>query len=397
MRRALRLARRGYGKTSPNPMVGAVLVRNGRLLGEGWHRKAGGPHAEVEAVADARRRGERIRGATIYVTLEPCSTHGRTPPCTDAIQTAGIRHVVVAATDPNPAHAGRGLDLLRAAGINVEAGLLAEEATRLNEAFNHWIVHRTPFITLKVAMSLDGKIATATGESKWITSPESRRHAMRLRAGADAILVGVNTVLVDDPTLSLRHGKREQCPYRRIVLDSRARTPLTSRLVGDAFAERTLIVTTDRAPAKRLRALQQRVEVLVAPTQDGRVDLMWLMSTLGKCDITHLFVEGGGEVHGAFLEAGLAHRLAAFYAPMIIGGREAPKAVGGQGAGSWDDIPRLEQVESRRIGPDLFLTGRLVSSPRPDDCPNVQGVAPAVENGQDNASLRFLDEVDDVL
>lgn len=347
-------------------MVGAVLVKQGRLLGQGWHRKAGEPHAEIEAIADARRRGERIRGATLYVTLEPCSTHGRTPPCTHAIQAAGIRRVVVAATDPNPAHAGRGLELLRTAGIALETGLLADEATRLNEVFNHWIVHRTPFVTLKVAMSLDGKIATATGESQWITSPESRRHAMRLRAATDAILVGVNTVLTDDPALTLRRGGQETCPHRRLTLDSRARTPLTSRLVTDAFAPRTLIVTTDRAPARRLRALQQRVEVLIAPAHNGRVDLPWLMSVLGEQNLAHLFVEGGGEVHAAFLEAGLAHRLAAFYAPILIGGREAPKAVGGPGARSWEEFAELADVQSRRIGPDLFLTGRLLSRGRTD-------------------------------
>lgn len=363
MRRALRLARRGYGRTSPNPMVGAVLVKNGRLLGEGWHRKTGCPHAEVEAIANARQRGERTRGATLYVTLEPCSTHGRTPPCTDAIRAAGIRRVVVAATDPNPAHAGRGLDLLRSAGMTVEAGLLAEEVTRLNEAFNHWIVSRTPFVTLKMAMSLDGRIATATGESKWITSTESRRHAMKLRAGADAILVGVNTVLADDPAVTLRVGRKEECPHLRIVLDSRGRTPLTSRLVTDGFAERTLIVSTDRAAAKRLRALDRRVDVLIAPVCEGRVDLPWLMEELGRRDITHLFIEGGGEVHGAFLEAGLAQRLAAYYAPMVIGGREALKAVGGRGACAWSDIARLEVLETRRIGRDLFLTGRLGRQP----------------------------------
>lgn len=390
MRRALRLARRGYGRTSPNPMVGAVLVKQGEVLGEGWHRRAGGPHAEVEAIADAKRRGARVRGATLFVTLEPCSTHGRTPPCTDAILAAGVRRVVVAAVDPNPAHSGHGLDLLRQAGVTVEAGLLAEESARLNEAFNHWIVERTPFVTLKVAMSLDGKIATATGESQWITSPESRRHAMRLRAGADAILVGVNTVLADDPALTIRPqrrtgvspasspvldglvppgGRPEAClafgdrrdasPTLRIVLDSRARTPLTARLVTDAFSAHTLVVVTDRAPAKRRCALERQVSVLVAPSREGRVDLPWLMAGLGKRGITHLFVEGGGEVHGAFVEAGLAHRLVAFYAPMIIGGREAPRAVGGRGARVWSEIVRLEAVETRRIGPDLFLTGRL--------------------------------------
>src|SRR5437879_6182929 len=201
---ALRLARRGYGTTSPNPMVGAVLVKTGRIIGRGWHHRAGEPHAEIEALLDAKKRGNNPKGATLYVTLEPCCTHGRTPPCTDAIIAAGIRKVVVGATDPNPQHRGKAFKLLERAGISVAEGLLAEECERLNETFNHWIVHRTPFITVKAAMTLDGKIATATGESKWITSEAARAHAMHLRRGADAILVGVNTVLLDDPGLTIR-------------------------------------------------------------------------------------------------------------------------------------------------------------------------------------------------
>jgi diaminohydroxyphosphoribosylaminopyrimidine deaminase / 5-amino-6-(5-phosphoribosylamino)uracil reductase len=204
MRLALRLAARGYGLTSPNPMVGAVLVKGGQIIGRGWHHGAGLPHAEIEALRDAERRGHTARGATLYVTLEPCSTHGRTPPCTEAIMAAGIKRVVVAATDPNPKHAGRGLKLLRRVKVEVVPGICEAEATRLNEAFNHWIVHRTPWVTVKAAMSLDGKIATRTGESKWITGKESRAYAMKLRAGCDAILVGINTVLADDPSLTLR-------------------------------------------------------------------------------------------------------------------------------------------------------------------------------------------------
>src|SRR5712664_1862480 len=204
MRLALRLARRGCGTTSPNPMVGAVLVKRGKIIGQGWHHRAGGLHAEIEAFRDAQARGNDPKGSTLYVTLEPCSTHGRTPPCTDAIKAAGIKQVVVAATDPNPAHAVRGFRLLKRAGIQVVHGILADEATRMNEAFNHWIVHRTPFITVKAAMTLDGKIATAAGESKWITGPKARARGMQLRQEADAILVGINTVLADDPGLTAR-------------------------------------------------------------------------------------------------------------------------------------------------------------------------------------------------
>src|SRR4051794_30973739 len=206
MRMALQLAQRGYGQTSPNPMVGAVLVKSGKIIGTGWHRRAGEPHAEIEALNDARNRGADVRGATLYVTLEPCSTHGKTPPCTDAIRGAGINKVVVGATDPNPRHAGAGFKLLRNGGIQVATGVLEKECASLNEAFNHWIVHRRPFVVVKSAMTMDGKIATAAGESKWITGEEARDYGMRLRQGADAILVGVNTVLADDPRLTVRRG-----------------------------------------------------------------------------------------------------------------------------------------------------------------------------------------------
>ncbi|MGE3310384.1 MAG: bifunctional diaminohydroxyphosphoribosylaminopyrimidine deaminase/5-amino-6-(5-phosphoribosylamino)uracil reductase RibD [Limisphaerales bacterium] len=371
MRRALALARRGWARTSPNPMVGAVIVRGGRVLGEGWHRRAGLPHAEVEAFADARARGASVRGADLYVTLEPCSTHGRTPPCTDAILAHGIRRVVVAATDPNPRHAGRGLERLRSAGVAVTvlSGGEAERAAVLNEAFNHWIVHRTPWVTLKAAMTLDGKIATASGDSKWITGEEARNEGMRLRCESDAILVGVRTVLADDPSLTARGtwaSRRADRPLRRIVLDSRARTPPTAKLVTDARAADTTVVVTSSAPARGRRLLEARVRVVEAPAApEGGVDLGWLMAFLGDEEVTRLLVEGGGEVNGSFLDLGLAHRVAFFYAPKILGGEDSRKGVAGHGAGSLSEVRRLEDVRWRRLGDDLMLTGRI-SGARPD-------------------------------
>src|SRR2546425_8172149 len=266
MRVAFRLAKQGYGSTSPNPMVGAVLVKRGRIIGRGWHKHAGEPHAEINAIADSRRHGADPAGATLYVTLEPCSTYGRTPPCTDAIKSAGIQRVVVAATDPNPKHCGQGLSLLRDAGIKVITGVLDAEATELNAAFNHWIVHGTPFVTVKAAMSLDGKIATATGDAKWITGPAARRLGMKLRLGADAILVGVNTVLADDPSLTVRDipgaAQKLRCnPLRRIILDSRARTPLAARVVSDKWRGLTTVVVTRAAPRARIVALSKLVHV----------------------------------------------------------------------------------------------------------------------------------------
>ena len=360
MRQALRLARRGLGRTSPNPLVGAVLVRGGKLLGAGWHRRAGWPHAEVEALRDAARRGASVRGATLFVTLEPCCTQGRTPPCTEAIVAAGIRRVVVAATDPNPCHGGRGFELLRAAGIAVETGVLADAATRLNEVFNHWVVHRTPFVTVKAAMTLDGKIATASGESKWITGPPARAVGMQLRFAADAVLVGINTVLADNPALTVRGpaGRIRKAP-RRLVLDALARTPADAAVGSDEFAARTTVVVSSAAPKARVKRLALRVQVLQAPARKGRINLAWLLAHLGSEGVTSLLVEGGGEVNAAFLESGLAQRVAFFYAPKILGGRDARRGVAGEGARSLQDLIELREVAWRRVGEDLLLQARV--------------------------------------
>lgn len=363
MRAALRLAERAYGDTSPNPLVGAVLVKGGKLIGEGWHHAAGQPHAEIEALRDAEKRGHSPRGATLYVTLEPCCTHGRTPPCTDAIIASKIKNVIVAATDPNPAHAGNGFKLLEKAGIKVSHGLLAEEADELNEAFNHWIVHRTPFVTVKAAMTLDGKIATANGDSKWITGAEARGHGMHLRRGADAILVGSETILADNPSLTIRTTSKKEKPraraLKRIILDTRARTPLTAQVVTDAHAAHTIIVVGKSAPAARVAALAKRVTVWSAPLKAGRIDLRWLLKRLGKESVTQLLVEGGGEVNASFLLQGLTQRVAFFYAPKILGGRDARRGVAGDGVRSIEDMIQLRDVAWRSVGADLMLTARV--------------------------------------
>jgi diaminohydroxyphosphoribosylaminopyrimidine deaminase/5-amino-6-(5-phosphoribosylamino)uracil reductase len=408
MRLALRLGRRGYGTTSPNPMVGAVLVKGGKIIGRGWHRRAGGPHAEIEALRDAQERGHNPRGSTLFVTLEPCCTHGRTPPCTDTIIAAGIKRVVVGAMDPNPNHSGRAFKILKRAGIEVtKVGSsrrddrtaqravptkIANECARLNEAFNHWIVHRTPFVTVKAAMTLDGKIATASGESKWITGEKARAYGMKLRQGADAILVGINTIIADNPSLTVRlnadsKGNIQHSTFniqhpkpRRIVLDSMARTPLTAKVVSNKHAALTTIVVSKRAPKNRVAALAKLVNVLVAPTAKplsracraeaserrlltrhlSLIDLRWLLKKLGSENVTSLLVEGGGEVNASFLLGGLARRVAFFYAPKILGGRDARKAVAGEGARSLAEAVRLHDVEWRRLGPDLLLTARVI-------------------------------------
>jgi diaminohydroxyphosphoribosylaminopyrimidine deaminase/5-amino-6-(5-phosphoribosylamino)uracil reductase len=369
MRLALRLARRGFGRTSPNPMVGAVLVRQGAVIGRGWHRRAGQPHAEIAALRDAQNRGHLragLKGATLYVTLEPCSTHGRTPPCTDAIIAAGIRRVVAAAPDPNPAHGGRGFEILRRAGLEVSVGLLAQEAAEMNEAFNHWIVRRTPLVTIKAGMSLDGKIATRAGESRWITGEKSRALAMKLRAGADAILVGVNTIVQDDPSLTVRRPGFGGQPWRRIVLDPRARVPLAAKVISGPFAASTTVVVTRAAPARRAAALARRVRVLRAPARAGGIDLRWLLRELGREDITSLLVEGGGETNAAFLSQGLAGRVMIFYAPLVLGGRAAPAAVAGAGAGGLAQALRLAGAKWRRLGEDIVLTARPAPAARKD-------------------------------
>ncbi len=372
MRLALRLARRGYGTTSPNPMVGALLVKSGQIIGRGWHHQAGHPHAEIEALHDAQRRGHSPRGATLHVTLEPCCTHGRTPPCTEAIIAADIKHVVAGATDPNPRHAGAGFEILRRAGIKVTHGILAQDCTRLNEAFNHWIIHRTPFVIVKAAMTLDGKIATAGGESKWITGEKSRAVGMKLRQGSDAILVGVNTILADDPSLTVRSRQLAtgsqglNLRLRRIVLDSMARTSLNATVVSDPFAALTTIVVSKQAPKSRVSALAKKVNVLTAPlakpataSAAPTIDLRWLLKKLGAENVTSLLVEGGGEVNASFLLGGLAQRVAFFYAPKILGGRDARKAVAGEGASSLQDLVQLHDLEWRRLGEDLLLTARI--------------------------------------
>lgn len=366
MRLALRLARRAYGETSPNPLVGAVLVQGGKIIGRGWHHRAGEPHAEIEAIRSAQSKGHTTAGAALYVTLEPCSTQGRTPPCTDAIKVAGIRRVVVAATDPNPNHAGRAFGILKNAGIKVTGGILAAAAERMNEAFNHWIVCRTPFVTVKAAMTLDGKIATASGESKWITGEKARAWAMQLRQGTDAILVGVNTVLADNPSLTIRDlnlsGRKPEKgakDLRRIILDSKARTPLAAKVISDPYAPRTTVVVSKAAPKRRVARLRERVHVLTAPTVNGRIDLGWLLAKLGAQNVTHLLVEGGGEVNASFLLGHFAHRVAFFYAPKILGGAHARRAVAGGGATQLSEALCLRDVEWRKLGADLLLTAHV--------------------------------------
>jgi diaminohydroxyphosphoribosylaminopyrimidine deaminase / 5-amino-6-(5-phosphoribosylamino)uracil reductase len=340
MRRALALAARGLGETNPNPVVGCVVARRGRVLGEGFHRRAGGPHAEVEALG---RAGAAARGATLYVTLEPCAHHGRTPPCAPLVRDSGVRRVVAAVRDPDPRVAGRGLALLRAAGLRVEAGLLAGEATALNSRFLTAARRGRPFVLLKAAITLDGRIATAGGASKWITSPAQRRQARWLRRLHDAVLVGIGTVLADDPVLLPQPRTRR--PFARVVLDTRLRLPPASRLVRSASATAPVLVLTAVKTGARRRALEARgVQVVSVASRGGRLDPSAALAALGKRGIASVVVEGGSEVLGSFLAARLVDEVALFRAPLLLGGRGSKGAFGGRNPRSIRDAMRLEPL-----------------------------------------------------
>ena len=350
IRFALELAHRGEGYTNPNPIVGAVVVKDGEVIGQGWHRRFGGPHAEVFALEEA---GEDTAGATIYVTLEPCSHYGKTPPCTDRIIEAGISRVVVACRDPNPLVNGKGIEKLREAGIEVAEGVLEEEAVRANEIFFKFIRTRLPFVQLKLAESLDGRIATRTGDSKWVAGEEARTEVHRLRRRFAAVLVGANTVINDDPLLTVRHVEGPN-PVR-VVLDGRGRIPADARMFSEEG--RTIVATAAMSEGKEEDLRELGVEVWRLPGDDTRVDLWELLVRIGKEDLDSLLVEGGGETAAAFLEAGFVDKVSLFIAPIIIGGRDAIPAVGGGGVERVSEALELKDVETAELGRDLLITG----------------------------------------
>jgi diaminohydroxyphosphoribosylaminopyrimidine deaminase/5-amino-6-(5-phosphoribosylamino)uracil reductase len=356
MRLALSLAKKGEGRVSPNPMVGAVVVKNGRLIAQGYHRYFGGPHAEVEVIRVAK---EEARGSTLYVTLEPCSHYGKTPPCTQAIIRAGIQQVIIATLDPNPINSGQGIQELQSAGIETELGICEEEAKKVNEAFFKFMKKRIPFVIVKAASSLDGKIATCKGESKWITGEESREFAHRLRDKVDAVLVGVNTVIKDDPAL-LAPSKNN---FARIILDSKLRIPLNSRVLENQDKADTFIFTTSGADKQKLRELESKgIKIVIVREEDGgRVNIEEVLKKLGGLEIMILLVEGGGEVIGSFFDKRLVDKLFLFLAPRIMGGRDSPTWVEGKGVNLLSQTPHIQISSLRRIGEDLFLEGYVNS------------------------------------
>ncbi len=356
MARALGLAARAEYATAPNPMVGAVVVRDGVVVGEGFHSGPGSAHAEVVALAAA---GELARGAELYVTLEPCCTTGRTGPCTERILEAGVRRVHAAILDPNPLVDGRGVERLRQSGVEVILGQRAEEATRLIEFYAVWVTAGRPFVTLKLAASLDGKVATAAGESRWITGEAARRDGHELRRRHDAVMVGVGTVLADDPALTLRHGLEGGRAPVRVVADSKLRTPVSARLLADRTAP-TWIAAAGPMPDKQSALLRAAgAELLELPSDHGRVSLPALLAELGRREITSLLVEGGPTLAGRLTTERLVNRMVVFLAPLVLGGQDALSAIGGPGVLALSDAWRLNWTSVERVGADLRLTAEI--------------------------------------
>ncbi len=365
MHEALALARRALGRTAPNPAVGAVVVQDGRVVGRGWTCPPGGPHAEVVALHEA---GEAAQGATLYVTLEPCCHYGRTPPCTEAIVAAGIARCVAAVADPFPLVNGAGMTLLRRSGIAVELGLKAREAIDLNAGFFARVRTGRPLVLAKYAMTLDGRIATRTGHSRWITGEEARLVVHQLRDRVDAIVVGAGTVIADDPALTTRLPDElagDGGPHHplRVVVDGRGSSPLTARVFDASLPGRTLVATTAAASPDWRSGLAERGVELVACGEGPRLRLDALLDRLGARGINSLLVEGGGQLLGAFFDEGLVDQIAAFVAPIVVGGSDAPGPVGGIGVPTMAEALRLTNVRLARLGDDILVEGDVAKPP----------------------------------
>ena len=360
MRAALAEAAKGIGRTSPNPAVGAVVVKSGQIIARGYHRRAGAPHAEVVAI---KRAGARARGAELYTTLEPCNHYGRTPPCTSAILDAGVARVICAMRDPTPFVNGRGMARLRRAGVPVLAGVLRDEAARLNRPYFKHVRSGLPWVTLKAAITLDGKIATSRGDSRWVSASQSRADVHRLRDQVDAILVGSNTARLDNPRLTTRVGPRRRNPTR-VVLDARLQLPLTLQLFQSPLAARTIVATAERRPSAQAKKLLQRgVEVWRVPSRAGRLDLLAVLRRLGKEGVVHLLVEGGAEVFGAFIDRGLADELLVFIAPKLVGSGGL-SWTGRVDVKSMAEAIALEEVAISARGGDALVRGLLANRQR---------------------------------
>lgn len=366
MARALSLAKRGKGKTNPNPMVGAVIVNHGEIVGEAFHRKAGEPHAEVLAL---QRAGPQARGGILYVTLEPCvHVNKRTPPCVPLLMRSGLTRVCIAMKDPNPQVAGRGIQALQRAGLSVTVGVCESEASQLNEVYRHWIRTGRPLVTLKGAMTLDGKIATKNGQSQWITGEVARKDVHRIRSQVDAIIVGIGTVLADDPDLSARGShpgasqRRGRQPVR-VVLDSRLRIPVTAKVLRWVIEQPTIVCTTSLAKKNKIQQLErQGIHVWVIPQRSNRVSLPAVLKRLGQAGLTSVLMEGGGTLNASALKAQVVDCIQLYIAPKLLGGQDALGLIGGSSPKRIQFARQIHQVRVKQLGPDFCVTGILISS-----------------------------------
>lgn len=357
MKRALELATQGIGYTNPNPMVGAVIVKENKIIAEGFHQNYGGPHAEINAFQNAKAN---VTEATMYVTLEPCSHHGKTPPCAYAIVEKGIKKVVIAMEDPNPIVSGKGIHILTENGIEVVLGVMKHEAQKLNEIFIKYITTKQPFCILKTAMTLDGKIATYEGDSKWISSQDSRTYVHKLRHQVSAIMVGIGTIIADDPMLTARLDKHPARNPIRIVVDTSAKIPLEANVLKIDDFTKTILVTTELASKDKIKQLESLgINVLLTPLKNNQVDLKYLMTSLGERKIDSVLLEGGSTLNYSALDEGIVDKVISFIAPKIIGGAQAKTPVGGLGIPLMKDALILSDVSMSRFGDDLMVEGYL--------------------------------------
>ncbi len=353
MYKALELAESGRGHVNPNPMVGAVIVKEGKIIGFGAHEQYGGPHAEINALEHST---EDVAGSTLYVTLEPCSHFGKTPPCVDKIIEKGIKKVIIAMEDPNPLVSGRGIGKLKEKGIEVVSGVLRKESERLNEIFIKYITTGLPFCILKTAMSLDGKIAAYTGDSKWITNELSREYVHQLRHQSSAVMVGIETVLKDDPFLTVRLDKKNTKNPVRVIVDTKGRIPADSKVLNCDETTKTIVATTKLAPDEKIKVIEDKgAIILFTPIKNNQVDLSFLIRALGKRKIDSVLIEGGSTLNAGMLKEGLIDKIIAFIAPKIIGGIDAPTPVGGEGFPRIKDCIMLDRMEILRFKEDLMI------------------------------------------
>ena len=357
MHRAFELAKKGVGRVNPNPLVGAVIVKNDVVIGEGYHEFFGGPHAEVNAFLSAN---ESVEGATMYVTLEPCSHYGKTPPCAEAIVKNKIGKVIIGMLDPNPLVAGRGVKILEENGIEVDFGYLCEELSEMNKSFLKYIQSKTPYVVMKTAMTLDGKIASKTGDSRWVSNEKSRAKVHELRNELAGIMVGVNTVIADDPMLTTRLENGKGKNPIRIVVDSTAKIPLDAKLLNTSDEAKTILAVTGKADPRKVKQVEEKGnQVISVKSVDDRIDLEDLMLKLGEQNIDGILLEGGASLNFSALKAGIVDEVISFVAPKIIGGSQAKSPVGGEGIELMKNAIELDNIEYEQLGQDLMLRGKI--------------------------------------